>query len=1016
MRKHFITNCLMFACFTQFLFAQEDTSKYWQQTVNYKITASLNDEKHLLDANIEMEYINNSPEDLSFIYMHLWPNAYKNESTAFAQQKLEEGSTKFYLSQPSERGNIDGLQFEAKGKPLTLSYDEKHIDIAKVTLNEPLKSGDTLIITTPFTVKIPNSVSRLGHVGQSYQITQWYPKPAVFDKDGWHPMPYLDQGEFYSEFGSFDVTITVPKNYVVGATGDLQNEEEIAWLDQKAADTDTISLFMGKNDFPPSSEGTKTLNYKQDNVHDFAWFADKRFHVLKSEVKLPNSERTVTSWAMFTNEEGNLWRKATEYINDAVYFYSKHVGEYPYNHATAVQSALSAGAGMEYPTITVIGLSRTAKALETVIVHEVGHNWFYGILGSNERDHAWMDEGINSFYENKYIDEKYKNKPSGMSVNLGFATNFFDIAALSEENLRYQAYLLGARKGEDQPINHPSGEYTPFNYFSIVYTKAALAFKYLETYLGEEKFSEIMHEYYQRFEFKHPQPDDIHKLFEEKTGKNLDWFFNDFTNTTKKIDYKIKDVVKNAEKIGDKSFDKITIKNAQPNKNVGGAYPLSAIKGDSTIHTVWYDGFSGTMDITFPTMDYDRLEIDKGKAIPELYRDNNVYRMNGLFKRQLPLKLKLFADLENPKKNQIFFAPIAGWNNYDKFMAGIAFYNSLLPRRKFEYALAPLFSFSSVKVVGLGKVNYNWYPVSQGPFKKITLGVSGQSFGQGFFNTLEEKNPIKYYKIAPYLELGFREKRPRELKHQTIRLRHINLLTDKCGENFQHCNDLITTDSYINEVTFSYVHDRPINPHSAVVTLQQGKEFVLTSLELNHNFAYNGSKKHGFDVRLFAGGFLTNDAGQQLTLNDRGNRDFVYDDLYLGRNELDGILTNQIAIRYGGFKLPVSVGFADKAIFALNLKTTLPKQIPLPIRFYADFGIALGSNDLAYPWNGELLFDTGLAFTPLPNRLEIYFPLLQSKRFTDALDVNGRNYWKTITFQLNLNKLNPLQSIRNFNI
>src|SRR5258706_1293944 len=166
----------------------------------------------------------------------------------------------------------------------------------------------------------------MGHIGESYQISQWYPKPAVYDMYGWHPIPYLDQGEFYSEFGSFDVSITLPKNYVVGATGDLQTEEEKKFLEEKIEETKNISAYPKDSSFPKSDTETKKIRYTQNNVHDFAWFADKRFHVLKGVIKLPHERRAVTSWIMFTNSQPQLWKNALEYVNDATFYYSKWLG------------------------------------------------------------------------------------------------------------------------------------------------------------------------------------------------------------------------------------------------------------------------------------------------------------------------------------------------------------------------------------------------------------------------------------------------------------------------------------------------------------------------------------------------------------------------------------------------------------------------------------------------------------------------------------------------------------------
>ena len=227
-------------------------------------------------------------------------------------------------------------------------------------------------------------------------------------------------GEFYSEFGKYDVSITLPENYVIMATGDLQTESEVSFLNNKAKQTKVQfekggipivdSLEIADMTFPKSSEKFKTVRFTQSKVHDFAWFADKRYHVLKGEVLLGESNKKVTTWALFTNKEAHLWEKSIEYLNDATLYFSKWVGEYPYSHVTAVDGTISAGGGMEYPNITVIGTSDNDYSLETVIVHEVGHNWFYGILGSNERDNAWMDEGLNTYIEIRYMEEKYGDK------------------------------------------------------------------------------------------------------------------------------------------------------------------------------------------------------------------------------------------------------------------------------------------------------------------------------------------------------------------------------------------------------------------------------------------------------------------------------------------------------------------------------------------------------------------------------------------------------------------------------
>ncbi|HYC40852.1 MAG TPA: M1 family metallopeptidase [Chitinophagaceae bacterium] len=463
---------------------------YWQQEVSFNIEVRLDDKENRLDGFARIGYRNHSPDTLQFIWFHLWPNAYKNDRTAFSDQILENGSTRFYFSGKEEKGFIHRLDFRVAGKAVQVQDHPEHIDIVKLLLPSPLLPGGEVEITTPFRVKLPFNVSRGGYDGHSYQVTQWYPKPAVYDREGWHPMPYLDQGEFYSEFGSFDVRITVPENYVVAATGELRSPEEEEWLRTRtppAAETT-----------PESASNVKTMRFTQDRVHDFAWFADKRFVVDRDTVLLP-SGRIVTVRTYYTPAERNYWKHSLSFAKDALRFYSAEVGEYPYNVLSVVQGPRSFGGGMEYPTITVISPVHSERDLDMVIAHEIGHNWFYGILASDERKYAWMDEGLNSFYDAKYQRLRYGPPPQLERI-------LFDTKATART---------------DQPINLRSEEFSADNYYLSAYYKAAEWFRYIESLLGEETFKKGIQTYFSDWQFRHPRPADLRKALEEVSGRDL---------------------------------------------------------------------------------------------------------------------------------------------------------------------------------------------------------------------------------------------------------------------------------------------------------------------------------------------------------------------------------------------------------------------------------------------------------------------------------------------------------------
>ncbi|MDG2209651.1 MAG: M1 family metallopeptidase [Flavobacteriales bacterium] len=697
--------------------AQTSEAAYFQQQVDHVIEVALDDQSHEVRGHIATTYINNSPDTLDALWIHLWPNAYANGKTALAKQEFRNGNMFMFYAMQRQLGGIDSLDFRVDGSPVTWEFHPEHMDIARLVLPEPLPPGAKLTYETPFRVRIPlGRISRLGHIGESYQMTQWYPKPAVYDRDGWHEMPYLTQGEFYSEYGSFDVSITLPKNYVVGATGDMSPEEadnarEMQFLDSLALATSRqmdMAFFESEeaqsDSFPPSSLETKTLRFKQTQVHDFAWFADKRWMVLKGSVALPNSAREVTTWAMFTSDQAKLWRESLEYLADATFWYSKWNGDYPYNHVTAVDGTISAGGGMEYPNITVIGRAGSDLGLEQVIVHEVGHNWFYGILGSNERTNAWMDEGINSFNESRYFVEKYGDELGLAGSNATPLMEKLEVTRFSYQSKDQLAYLMSARMLVDQPMQCHSDSFSQINYGTIVYMKSAAAFEYLRQALGSDVFDVGMHAYFDAWKFKHPSPADLRISLETSTGKDLSWFFDDIVQTTGHTNYALHSL--------NRQGDDYTLR-VQNRGDIAGPFSVSGQTGDSTwVEFGWYNGVApgDVAVVPLPSKDetglrFRQFRLDEKEQMLEYDRHNNSMRTRGLLRKIEPLSIRLFTRLDRSDRTQLGYLPVTGWNDRDGWMPGLALHNTVLPARDFEWLLMPMWSTQMSNLGGVARLS-----------------------------------------------------------------------------------------------------------------------------------------------------------------------------------------------------------------------------------------------------------------------------------------------------------------------
>ena len=1012
-------------------------SNYFQQKVNYKINVALDIEQRQLNGDLEMWYFNQSPDVLHYMYVHLWPNAYANENTAFAK---ESG----YINELSndQKGYIKQLDFTANQQSLILEYDtskeESNIDIAKLYFPEPLKPGDSILIKTPFKVKIPHSVSRMGHHDGAFQISQWYPKPAVYDQNGWHPMPYLDQGEFYSEFGNYEVNITLPEDYVVGATGDLQTFSEKAWLEEKAHRSALVlekildstgqydafiedgSLYKEHYNQVPSKQ-TKTIKYTAENVHDFAWFTDRKWIVEKASFRIENTDRNVICMVMYHPSSAKQWDHALKNCEEAIQFYSKYVGVYPYSQVTSCEGGLGFGGGMEYPMVHLISPKlRNKQQVEQTIVHEIGHNWFQGVLASNERRYPYMDEGLNSFYEKRYLDEKYNRRFH--YVDSKFLKVLFGTDVVNFDEL---TYFYQAKRMSDQAMNLHSAEYSALNYGSIVYYKSSTVFNYLMKYLGEDQFDQIMHSYYANWQFKHPGPQALENEF-ATSGRNLDFFFNDVVKTTNEVDYKLKKVHKETVIVKGKKYKQMTIKNKG---QIAAPYYVASIKHDTIVDTTWYEGFVGQREILFRyDKKVDAYEIDGDYFMPDLNRNNNFYSNKGLFKRTDGFVLRPFFNLEQPRKTELVFTPIAGFNNYDGAMLGLAFYNGFLFEKPFEVTFAPIYGTRSNELVGTGRASFNIKTSEHSKVKSITTGIHYTNFNYALNNIGDEVRDLRFVKIMPFMKFNIKKKDPRQNTTEFLEMRLINInkeVVDVEGRNRVWGTDQtgVLTGTYMKQ------DFRKHDPYNVMIEGEAGASYAKGKIDIRRTFSYT-KKGKGLEMRFFGGAFLFDyrsitgvssphrDIALQMA-GGTGDNDYLFNDVYIDRaiqhTDYGNIWSHHRYWRDGGFRISHQFAETDAWLSTINLTAAIPK-----------FGLVAGFLDLGTAANydthsgGEtILWNMGLVLNL--GFLKVNLPLAYSQTIENA--ATNRVYtdptqtemtgWeilsRNITFSLNITEYNPIK-------
>lgn len=1022
---------------------------YFQQEANYKITASLDDKKHILTADLELSYKNNSEDPLPILYLLLPANAYGSQRSAFAKQELDKGNTRFYFAETKEMGRFTNLNIQVDGKRVEVDIDRNNPDVAKIKLAQPISAGQVVKITTPFQYKIPFAFSRGGRFEQQYLMTQWYPRVAVYDRDGWHPQPYVNQGEFYAEFGSFDITLTLPDNYVVGATGVLETASERDFLAKKAADTEGVLLIKNsrlkikgneegiKNEklktkesddkgftdsFPRSSARMKTIRYTAEKVLDFAWFADKRFMVQIGDTTLKSGKK-VEIYTYFTPKFAETWDKSNFYTRRAVAFYSEHVGEYPHPQASAVMGDGDGGGGMEYPMITLLSGDLDAKTLDNIIAHEVGHNWFQGILASNERDHPWMDEGMNSYYDHLYTDAYYGKE--------GFEG--YGIPSFLTKGTDYTLFEIAAQtmtfERKNQAPETTATDLLPINYGLDVYEKTANALKILAKHVGQDKFDELMQQYFNQWKFKHPQPVDFRKIWTDDAENvgDVSWFFDGLIGSAKPVDYKI-----TALQQDEKNW-KATVKNVG---KIAAPITVSATKGDSALFTTRLAGIpvgEETVVIIPKKEGATMITVDFKHLLPDVDRSNNNIKTRGLMPKVEPLRVKFGLGLGNSQKTTIYAMPLIATNTYDKFMVGAWLHNGSLPSQSFEWSIAPMYSTGSKSLAGLGNVNYAFFAGNN----KINIGLGARRFAYNFNDKFQTTQA--YDRLTPSVSVEFRG-RPTSKFTSKLQLRHIfigeqGILLDT-AKNYAGKE---RETNGITELTYAGLLKNALGNFSFKLALEKqaykdfsdnSQDYTRLTAEVKKDFMYQRGKY--FSARVFMGGFLNNTKRDGLSVYGRGNRgslslvkngytDYRYDELWFGRNQETGFASQQIdPTTEGGMKFVMpsgnwnKLGISNDFVASLNLKIDLPVNLPrfLQLKPYFDIGY-FADKRLADAADQTLLMSGGIAWELFGEAAAIYFPVYfngsdEPNNFKSYTITQRGNYRERITFSLNLKKINPL--------
>lgn len=589
----------------------QNNTSYWQQHVDYDMNVDMNVENFQYTGDQELVYTNNSPDTLKRVFYHLYFNAFqpgsemdiRSRTIADPDQRVGDRISKL---SPSQQGYLKVNSLTQNGSPI--EYEEVGT-VLEVELKEPILPGEKVTFNMKFAGQVPEQIRRSGRnssEGVALSMTQWFPKMAEYDFQGWHADPYIAR-EFHGVWGDFDVKLSIDKAYTVGATGVLQNANEIG----HGYEDEGVKV-------PKTKADKHTWHFKAEMVHDFAWAADPEY----VHDKRTAADGTVLHF-LYKDKKSikDNWKQLQLKTEELLLFFNEHIGPYPWPQYSVIQGG---DGGMEYAMLTLITGERQLGSLIGVTAHEMAHAWFQHLLATNESKHEWMDEGFTSYI-------------SSLAMN--------EVMEMNRENPfqgGYTSYGRLAASGIEQPLSTHADRYT-YNaaYGAAAYSKGEIFLAQLGYVIGQKNLQKTLNRYYDDWKFKHPTPNDFIRVAEKVSGAELDWYLMDWTQTTNTIDYGVKNVEEDAsrtrvtlERIGVMPMPVDVTVTYEDGTSELVYIPLQMMRWEKPVESgvsrtvkedwAWaYPTYSFTVEK--PKSEISSIEIDSSGLMADVNRENNTY-------------------------------------------------------------------------------------------------------------------------------------------------------------------------------------------------------------------------------------------------------------------------------------------------------------------------------------------------------------------------------------------------------
>jgi len=909
----------------------------WSQN-SIHINGKLNSDTHTLQIQQETLFENTSKDTLHEIVFNDWANSFSSKKSELAKRFAENYDRRFHLAKKEYRGSTT-IRSVADGNYQTLKFSryEGEIDVLKVSLKTPLLPGKTAKISFFYEVKIQDArFTRYGALDNGdYNLRYWFLAPAVYDGK-WESYSNKNLDDLYMSPTDFDIALTLPLGI-----------QALSEFDQKTGNlsdsTHFKAIFTGKNRIQ--------ANIYLRNKPNFEFVETDNFKVLTniSDTKVDPPNRAL------------IIDKVSTYL-------TKELGTYPFDKLLLSEE--------DYHDNPVYGLNQLPDFInpfpngfkyELQILKTEVNQFVDNTLLFNPRKDRWVGDAIKIHLMMRYIDINYPKLKVIGSLEKYWLLRQYNISTLEFNDQYNLLYLHMARLNLDQPLSTSRDSLIKFNENIGNAYKAGSGFNYLQSYVGKNVIDSTINQFYTTEKLRPTSSAVFEQMLRKNADKNLDWFFNEYVNTRVKIDYKLEHI----KKRGDSIYVKIQNKrdNTMP-------IPIYGMNKDSVISQRWLEGFKGEKVIAIKAAGIDRVALNKDGVVPEFNRRNNYKTLNPFLGFHKPVQFKLFQDLENPAKSQVFFMPVFEYNFYDGIMLGANMYNKTLLSKAFSYSVEPQFGLKSKSLVGSVGLSYT-QNIEKGNLYAIRYGISAstQSFAPDAF----------YNKYSPYMTFAFRTDDFRSDKRQFLTISSINVSRD--------ASEFITNkDPDYNVFNVRYSNSSPgvIHALSWDTDFQLAKKFSKVSATAKYRKVFLNNRQ--FDFRLFAGTFLYNDTrtdGDFFSFALDRPTDYLFNYNYYGRSESSGLFSQQLIIADGGFKSKLERPFANEWMATANASTTLYRFLHV----YGDVGMFKSRGNSA-----RFAFDSGIRAVLVEDYFELYLPVLSSRGW----EIGQPNYDQKIRFIVTL--------------